>query len=197
MQAMTVGSYAPAAPPTAGIAMRIAMGLIGAIALVAASVFTAGGAFAGAVGILIAFAIAKRRGRRLTRWGSWFGAVGTVAVALLVAMTVVFARLPAGSVDRFQRSMDSVSAAQKQQPPPAWLERIAPGSTAASRARRSALPPGAHDAIRVWSELRGGAIVGAVLSVLFGTVGWMPGLLLALAFSGRWIGSRYSPAPAG
>ena len=185
-----IGSFGPPAPRTAGAPMRVAMGVCGVLLLFAMTVATSGGALVGAFGILVASAIAARRHRPLTRFGSWLGAAGAVAIALVGAAAIGFASLPAGTVARLQRSMDSVSTTRKQPPPPAWVEKIAPGTTASSKMQPQVLSPGAFRAISIWGAVVGGTFAGGMISAVVGTLGWLPGLLLALAFTGRWIGAR-------
>jgi hypothetical protein len=100
---------------------------------------------------------------------------------------LVFVTLPAGSAGKIKRVMDSTSVANSKAPPPAWLERMAPEAAARSRAQQQMLNPTVNRALALWTTVMGGTFVWAILSILIGTLGWGAGLLLAFAFTGRWI----------
>jgi hypothetical protein len=187
----------PPPPPRGSGAARVAVGLGGLAALTAASIFTMGGAFVATIGMLVASAAATRRKRPLTRRASWIGAVAAAGVAILVATAVTFSAMPAGSVTKIRRAVDSAQAASRNEPPPAWLERMAPGEMARARVRQNAVSPTFSIAFTLWATAMGGVLTWAIFSMMIGTLGWGAGLLLAFAFTGRWIaGSRTLPRPA-
>jgi hypothetical protein len=177
----------PVATSRASTVMRVAVGLAGIVALAGASILTQRGALVAPVGMLVASAIASRRKRPLTRRASWLGAVVGVGVAIAVVVGLVFVTLPAGSAGKIKRVMDSTSVANSKAPPPAWLERMAPEAAARSRAQQQMLNPTVNRALALWTTVMGGTFVWAILSILIGTLGWGAGLLLAFAFTGRWI----------
>jgi hypothetical protein len=92
---------------------------------------------------------------------------------------------------KFFVAFDSATVASKKTPPPAWMERIAPGADATSRAQQAALGPTITRGLAIWGAAMGGILALAIISSMIGTLGWAAGLLLAFAFTGRWIaGSR-------
>jgi hypothetical protein len=173
------------------------VGLAGLAALVAASMFTMGGAFVATVGMLVASAVATRRKRPLTRRATWIGAVMATGVAILVVTAVTVSAMPAGSLAQLRRGIDSSSAAGRNTPPPAWLDRIAPEAAARSRAQQVRLGPTFSRAVELWTAAMGTVLLVVFFSVIIGTLGWGAGLLLAFAFTGRWIsGAGTLPHPA-
>jgi len=180
-------------PPTVPTARgrdwkRIAAGVAGTIALVIAARVTFGGALVAAVGIGVGSAIARQRGRRLTRLSSWIAAVVTVAVVLIGFAGFEAMRMDPGTFRQIRQAMDSSQA--HPSPPPAWLERIAPGAAARANARTSSANPTFATAFGVWSIIVGSALVVAMFASFVGTVGWLATLPLAYAITGSWIGSR-------
>jgi hypothetical protein len=177
----------PSEPSRAGWVARLAVGVIGAVALIVAAVCTLGAALGAAVGMLAARSMARGRRRPLTRRSSWVGAVAAAGLSLLVAGGLVVVSLPSSTRSQFARTLDSASVESNKAPPPAWAERIAPGSHATSRAQQTVLGPGITKAIGIWGAAMGTMLVLVFFSVIFGTAGWIAGLLLAFACTGRWI----------
>jgi hypothetical protein len=155
--------------------------------LVTVSVFSLGLALLAPIGMIVARIIARREQTPLTFFTSWLGAAFGVCAALIVAALVAIAVMPSGTFARFGQTADSVSTASSRQPPPAWLEKISPGSTERARAT----PPNSRmvRAFTVASTVMGFVLVYSVLAMVIGTAGWLPSLLLTYAFSGRWIPS--------
>ncbi len=168
-------------------AKRIVAGVAGVAALLLAASFTFGGALVAAIGVGVGSAIARERGRRLTRASSWTAAVVAVGVVVIGFFGIEGARLDAGAVSRFRYTMDSSEA--HPLPPPAWLERIAPGA-AARAASRGPANTTVETAFGVWAIVVGTAFVGALTACFVGTVGWLATLPIGYAVTGRWIGSR-------
>ena len=190
VDAMPNASLAPELQPErAGAVFRVAAALVGLAALLATSLVTAGGAFVGVVGMTVAYAIAKRRGRPLTRGASWIGAVAASGLAILVVAALTFSLLPPGTLTTIQRGYDSAMVANRTAPPPPWLERIAPGSSTRARSPLAA-HPGLEKGINMWSAVMGGMLFWAISSVFVGTLGWACGVLLAFALAGRWLPRR-------
>jgi MFS family permease len=181
-------SEAPPVPaPRRPDARRIVAGVAGVAALVVAAVFTLGGALVAAIGIAVAAAIARRRGRRLSGASSWIAAVAAVAVVLIGVSGFTAARVPAGTLGQIRHAMDSSQA--NPPPAPAWLDRIAPGATARANARRSAASGNLEGAFGIWAMVVGTVFLIAMVAGFVGTVGWLATLPLGYAITGRWIGS--------
>jgi hypothetical protein len=172
-------------------AKRLVAGVAGVAALLLAASFTFGGALVAAIGIGVGSAIARERGRRLTRGSSWVAAVVAVGLVVVGFFGIQAARTDAGTIKRFRDAMDS--SATHPTPPPAWLERIAPGAAARASARRTPANATVQTAFGVWAIVVGTALVAAVIACFVGTVGWLATLPLGYAFTGRWIGSRAPP----
>jgi hypothetical protein len=168
-------------------AKRVVAGLAGAAALVLAASFTFGGALVAAAGVAVGSAISRGRGRRLSRGVSWVAAVVAVEVALIGFLGFAALRAPSHTFSDIKHAMDSSQA--NPSPPPAWLERIAPGTAARSRAERSAMSGPVGGAFGVWAIVVGSVFFSGMLSALVGTLGWLATLPLAYGVTGRWIGS--------
>ena len=183
-------SEAPPVIPTVRrfVAKRVVAGVAGAAALLLAGTFTLGGALVAAIGMGIGSAIARERGKRLTRTSSWVSAVAAVGVVLIGFFGVEAVRMDTGAVrQEFRHAMDSSRAHPR--PAPAWLERIAPGAAARANARNVPPNPTIEAAVGIWTIVVGTAVVAAVAAFLVGTVGWLATLPLAYALTGHWIGS--------
>jgi uncharacterized membrane protein YgcG len=183
-------------PPRAAVrdSGRVVAGIGGLLALAIAARFTFGAALLAPIGMAVASAIVRKRHHVLTRRTTWAGAVIAVGVVLICATAIPLAFVPAGTFAQIQRTADSVSAAP-QPPPPAWLERIAPGASASSAAQRR--PSGAlGSAFNVWAMVVGSVFVTAILSAFIGTIGWAVSLPLVYAFTGRWLPSSRAPTAA-
>jgi hypothetical protein len=176
-------------PSRAGGLARIALGVCGLAALAGTSVITMGGALVAVIGVLVAGVVAVRRGRTLGRRASWVAAVAAVGVALLVVAGFTVATSSARHRAQFMRTLDSASVESKKAPPPAWMERMAPGADASSRAQEAMMGPKLSRGVAIWGAVVGGSMAWVMISVMIGTLGWGAGLLLAFAFTGRWIGA--------
>jgi hypothetical protein len=176
-----------APPERAGAVFRVAAALVGLCALLVASLLTAGGAFVAIVGMVVAYSIAKRRQRPLTRAASWVGAVGASGVAIFIVASLTFYLMPNGTVAAMKHSYDSTMAVSRSAPPPPWVERMAPGSTARANARPFAAHPAIERGFTVWMGAMSGVMIWAMTSIFIGTAGWLCGLLLAFALTGSWL----------
>ncbi len=168
---------------------QIAAGVAGIIALGVAARYTFGGVLIAPLGMMIASWFARRRGRQLSRSASWVAAVVAPGVVMLVVAGFAATQMPAGSWSKIQKAADSTKA--HRQPPPAWLERIAPGSTARANAQQVSFGPGAT----AWFAVVGTMFGIGMVSGLVGTAGWLATMPLAYAITGRWIGSRPRDPP--
>jgi hypothetical protein len=168
---------------------QIVAGVIGITALGVAARYTFGGVLGAPIGMTVAWWFVRRRGRRLSRSASWVAAIAATGVVLIALIGFAAMQMPAGSWSKIQKAADSTKV--HRPPPPAWLERIAPGSTARANAQEVSFGAGATV---------GFAIVGAMfgvgmLSGFLGTLGWLATMPLAYAITGRWVGSRPRDPP--
>lgn len=174
-------SIDPIATPS--FVARLAAILAGLVVLAAGAVVSLGAALLAPVGMLIAAVVLRRRGRVLGRAASWFVAAGSVAVVLLAFAGFVATRVPSGTWRQLRRAQDSATAAAAKQPPPAWIERIAPQAAPASRAK----PPAAvQTAAMAWV----GGFATVFLASIYGSIGWGAGMLLGFGAAGRWPGAK-------
>jgi hypothetical protein len=167
---------------------QIVAGVVGTFGLALSARYTFGVALVASLGLAVASVTVRRRGRSLTRVSSWVGAVVAVEVALIGIVAFGATRLPAGSFQQIKHTMDSSQA--NPPPPPAWLERIAPGATARSNARASASTGQLGGAFGAWALVVGAVFITGMIATFVGTVGWLATLPLAYAITGRWIGSN-------
>jgi hypothetical protein len=163
---------------------RVLLGVAGVITLAGGAIVTAGGVFLAALGIWIAWLIARRQGKRLSRGMSWVAAVAAVELVLIAGVGWMAKKAPPGTMAQLRHTTDSAQA--NAPPPPAWLERIAPGSAARARAQRAST----STAFSVWALVVGAGILTGMISGLVGSVGWVGTLFLAYAITGRWIGAE-------
>jgi hypothetical protein len=175
----------PARPMRSWNALRVIAAIAGVAVLVAASVFTLGLALLAPLGMLGARYVARRQKSAFTLGTSWLGASLFVALAMTIIGGVAVSQLPSRMFETIQHSADSASMA-KRPPPPAWFERIAPGAAARARAAPTG-PANLTRAFTIWAFVVGGVFTVTLFGAVIGTAGWLPGVLLAYAFSGRWI----------
>lgn len=165
--------------PRGGLAPRSGALVGGLVITIVALLMSAGVALLAPLGIWIAGRVQRRRGRALTGFGSWLAGTGSVVIGVLALALVIGASLPAGSWRRAGRELDAVRATQPA-PPPAWVERIAPGSAR----RAAATPPPSRTAMIV--NL---ALGFELFTVMLGTLGWGGAMLLGYGARGRWPGA--------
>jgi hypothetical protein len=167
---------------------RVAALITGLAILLAAAAITYGLVLCAPLGVWVAHRFRRARGRSLGGWSSWLSAVGVTAVGLLLVAGIFASRLPVGSWSRIRQTVDSASANAAQQPPPAWLDRIAPRTAA----RSSRPDPTSQRLFSVLALIWGiGIFVGFFGSAL-GTIGWIGSMLLIFYASGHWL--RAAPA---
>ncbi|MDB4907742.1 MAG: hypothetical protein JWO05_2526 [Gemmatimonadetes bacterium] len=172
------------------LATRIAAFVGGIIVLALGSVISVGAALLAPIAIFVASRIVKARGGALTLWSSWVVAACSVGIGILLGGAVVALKLPNGSLQQVRTSYDSSSAQAAKQPPPKWLERIAPGSAA----RASQAQPRSH-AMQTGLLAVGGMMMFSMLGGIVGSLGWAAALLLAFGAQGRWIGAGTGASP--
>lgn len=170
--------------PRTSKGVRALPAVAGVLTLVVGAIFTLGGALLAALGVWIAWLIARGRGKTLSLGMSWIAAVAPVALVLVAFGGWMVTKAPPGTMARIEHATDSAQA--NPPPPPRWLERIAPGSTARANARRAS----GGAAFGVWALVVGTVIVTGMFSGFIGSVGWLGVLLLAYGINGRWIGAE-------
>lgn len=176
--------------PAARIPARATALAAGLIVLAVGLLVSIGTVLLAPIGMWIVARVQRRRGRTLSPEGNWLAAVGSIAIVFVLLATSVVALTPADFWRQAARSADSTAAVSARTPPPAWLERIAPG---ASRQPANAPPtsPRMQQAAVAW----GIGLAALILSAIYGTLGWGASLLLAFALTGRWLGWPTRPAP--
>lgn len=166
---------------------RLAALAAGLLLLAVGAFISLGAVLLAPVGMLIASRVQRARGRVLTRSQGWVVGAATVMLALLVAGGLVAAAVPRDAWRRVGEVADSASVAAAKEPPPAWLERIAPGATQQA-AQAPPMSPTLERALMVWSI----AFAVGLLGATFGTVGWAGGMLVGYGAAGRWPGSSHA-----
>ena len=114
--------------PTASPIARVAAFVAGVVILGGGVVISAGGVLFAPITMAAAAYVKRRRGDPLTRLGHWIAACSAMAIVIFVAAGALLSATPKGTVANVMRAVDSSSAVAAKQPPPAWLERLAPGS---------------------------------------------------------------------
>lgn len=171
--------------PRAGTVARVFAFIGAAIVLVVVTVFSVGAALAAPVGMAFAAWLWRRRDKRLPAIGHWLAAMCGVVVAIVVYAGLISAMVPSGTWKQIQHAADSAQTASARTPPPAWLDRIAPGMAqqeAANRAKQS-------ERVASMTMAFGLGIFAIMSGLFFGTIGWAAGMLLGLSFNGRWPGA--------
>lgn len=159
---------------------RIAALIVGVAILGGAARATFGLVLCAPLGVWVAYRFRRARRRPLGAWTGLFSAVGAVVIALLLIGSIVASRLPAGTWSRIRQAADSASAQSAKQPPPAWLDRLAPG--AAARASTTKAPE-----FGVAGMILGFWFLAGFLGIVIGTIGWSGTMLLVFSASGRWL----------
>lgn len=179
-----------AAAPRAGVLARVLAVVAGIALFLVGGAMTLGLALAAPVGMLIAWAVARARHHRpLTRLTSWIAAMLTAAVVVGAVGAYMATKAPAGTFSQIEHVMDSARVARADQPMPAWVERIAPGTAAAQR--NSATTPFAQSrAVMYWGAAMGAIFTCALFGAFAGTLGWGATALVAYGARGRWLPSH-------
>jgi hypothetical protein len=175
--------------PPGSPAVRLAAFAGAVLLLIAGALVSFGIVLLAPVGTWVARALFWR-GRRFRLTERWIASVGTMALTLLASVAVLLARTAPGTVERVRHAVDSTRSATPTVPPPAWVERIAPGTTAGA-ARTGALPTGLSAAFGLWGV--GFALV--LIASCYGTIGWGGSALLSYAVTGRSVSDRPTERP--
>ena len=173
-----------AGPPSTGLLPRLAAFVGGAVLLLGGVVVSLGAVVLAPAGMAVAAYVQRRRGQPLTGGGHWIAAFASMAIAILIAAGVLLSLTPKGTVANVMHAADSTSAVAAKQPPPAWLERLAPGY----RVQQARMEPSSR-LIAVLTTIFGVGFAVTAFATLYGTLGWGAGMLLGLAVQGRWPGA--------
>ena len=183
--------------PLATTDRRVIAGIAGALLALLALGITLGLALTAFIGVAVAWRLARRRSRPLTRGAAGMAAiVGAVAGFALLLGGVLLA-LPAGSFASLQRDAAAQAGAQAKEPPPelpAWVK-------SSPEAARAAEAQQAQVAAMTASPAFMGAVLGvsgfvfvAVFGGAVGLASWGATLLLAYAIRGRGLPRRAEAA---
>lgn len=167
-----------------GSLARLGALLAGVVVLLGGIVVSLGGVVLAPIGMAVAAQVQRRRGRPLTRGGYWIAAFSSMAIVILVVAGALLSIAPTGTVANVMHAADSSSAVAAKQPPPAWLERVAPGY----RVQQARMEPSSR-LLAVFAAIFGIGFAVTTFATLYGTLGWGAGMLLGLAAQGRWPGS--------
>jgi len=167
-----------------GVLPRLAAFAGGAVLLLGGVVVSLGAVVLAPVGMAVAAYVQRRRGQPLTSGGHWIAAFASMAIVILIAAGVLLSLTPKGTVANVMHAADSTSAVAAKQPPPAWLERLAPGY----RVQQARMEPSSR-LIAILTAIFGVGFAVTAFATLYGTLGWGAGMLLGLAVHGRWPGS--------
>jgi hypothetical protein len=170
--------------PKSSAIVRVAAAVGGLAVLAGTAVISVGTVVIALIGMAVVAGVQRRRGRALTRSGHWVAACATMAVIVLALSGALLSYVPRGALSAAKQSMDSSSAASAKQPPPAWVQKLYPQySQAAANAKPSP--------VMVWtSMIIGVGIAVTFFATLYGTLSWGAGMLIGLAFIGRWPGAK-------
>lgn len=162
---------------------RVAALITGLVILLGAVAITYGLVLCAPLGVWVAHRFHRARGRSFGGWSSWLSAVSATAVGLLLVAGIFASRLPVGSWSRIRQAVDSASAEGAQEPPPAWLDRIAPRTAA----RYSRPDPSKQRIFNVLAFIWGIGILVGLFGGTIGTIGWFGSMLLVFYGSGHWL----------
>jgi hypothetical protein len=185
----SAASPAPIVGSTASPVARVAAFLGGLCILLVAVVFSLGSALFAPLGMLIVAKVQHSRGRALSVLGHWLAAVASVMILFSLLGTIGASVVPKAAFDKFRRDSDSLSA---KQPPPAWIERMAPGTTKRIAESKRKESPRAQTLGMAF----GAAFVVIFFGLVFGSLGWVGGALIGMGVKGYWPGSDASSATA-
>jgi hypothetical protein len=189
---MSVAS-APDLPPRTPPSAARAAAMLAGIAVAIASVFvTLGVSLIAMLAIWIAWAVARRRSRPLTRGVSWLVGVGTIGALLLSALGVAMTQAPTNIFADYQRLMDS-TAKMPPPPPPEWLRKITPPNAQQSSPLVDSFAR--SRAFTTWTLVMGIVLLAGILASYAGTLGWSASMLVAYGATGAWL-PRATPDPS-
>jgi hypothetical protein len=188
---MTSSAWQSQAAPSR-LPPRIAAFLAGAVVLLAAAFVSFGTALLAPIGMWALGAYRRRRDDATTRTATWTASIACVAVGLVALTLIAFDSLPSGSVHQIQHAADSVSAASEKRPPPAWVERVAPGTNARA-AQQLKTPASLRTPLWIW----GAGVTLILMAGIIGSLAWVGGMLCGFAILGRWPNGPAREEPPG
>jgi hypothetical protein len=158
--------------------MRVLSGVGGAVIMLLSAIVSAGAALVAPIGMAVMRRRAQRRGRPLTRFASWLGAVIASSIAATLLMGALLSFMPADSLQEMQRAT-AEARARDTVPVAAWMSKTFPQTAASdSVAKRVAGTRG----FLVVTLVIGVGGFGLFLGTLGGSGGWLGSTLLAFAF---------------
>lgn len=172
--------------PTASMGARVAAALGAVVVLLGGAAISFGAILLAPLGMPIAAAIWHQRGKTLPVVGHWLASLCGAAVVVLGFSALTAAIIPRNTWTEVQVTMDSISKATKQ--PPARTPAESAGRIAARRAMSS------PKAMQV-GVAYGLGFMAIFMILIFGTAGWVGGMLTGFAARGRWPGT--APQPSG
>lgn len=173
-------------PAATNPVVRVLAFLAGIGVLIFGAFVSFGAVLAGAAGMGLATLARHQRRQHLTRWGGWIASTISVAIVLAIFAFILAEKLPPGAWTQVQHVADSAASASAKAPPPDWVERVFPGTSARAAAQQRIFSPSTQSAF-VFATI---GVAAAFYLALFGTLGWGAGMLLALGVRGRWPGTR-------
>lgn len=176
-------------PRTAGVPVRLAAILAGLLVLLGGTLVSFGTVLLAPLAMWVAAVVQRRRGRMLGRGAGWFVAAGSVVLVGVGFFALGAALAPAGTWHQMRHASDSAATAARREPPPTWVQRIAPGAARQSASVPSS--PAIQTAMIVW----GGGVAALFMAALYGSIGWAAGMLLGFGAAGRWPGTRAVAPP--
>jgi hypothetical protein len=162
---------------------RVAALAAGLLVLGVSTTSTLGFVLLAPAGMFIAARVQRARSRSLTRWYSWIAAATACAIGLVAAAAIAFAVTQRDIWRQSLAATDCISAANANQPLPAWVERLAPGTSKQMQLQKpTPASPVAKGLVMAWGAMLVAMMGGAML----GTFGWIGGMCLGFYATGRW-----------
>lgn len=158
--------------------------LAGIVFAIGSVFITFGGSLVAMLAIGVAWAIARRRGRPLTRGAGWLVGALTVGTLILAGAAVAMTRVPQATFADFGRAMDSTATAPPPAPPE-WLRKITPPN--AQRPSPTAEAFVRSRAFTIWTAVMGLVLAAGLLAAYAGSLGWMAAMLVCYGITGDWL----------
>ena len=172
-----------------------AAGFAGVVFAIGSVLITFGVSLVAMLAIGIAWAVARRRKRPLTRGVSWLVGVGTVGTIILIVAAISMTRIPKRAFTELGRTIDSTAAAPPP-PTPEWVRRVAPQAQHPNPITDSIVR---SRAFTIWAMVMGGLFVVGLLAAYAGSLGWVAAMLGVYAATGDWFprSEPVGPPPLG
>ena len=155
--------------------------IVGFVILLLAGLSSLGAALVAPLGMAVGAYMWRRRSRRLSIAGHWVAAMCGAGVVLLAYGGLITALVPASTWKDIQHTADSTSA---HTPPPKWVERMYPGMAERAAQRQAASPK-----LQTIGLAYGFGFAAIFFVAIFGTFGWIAGMLLGFGVTGYWPGA--------